>query len=681
MTDDKTNLNEEPRSQHKEGKPANQKENDALFWISLGAILIIGAGIIGYLLLNQSKNLRNAPAPTVEPGVANSADIVIRNNYTPVFEAASCDFAIPLQARVTCGFVIVPEDRNGDLTDTIQIAVAIYHSNSDTVEPDPILYLQGGPGGLAIDWSTGVYETVIVPLLDERDFIVFDPRGVGYSKPRLDCEEIKSTYLNDIQGKYPLGQEVSYYEGALITCRNNLNKLGANLPTYTSRNLAADAVDVIKALGYGQANLYGASYGTRIAQFIMRENPDVIRSVILDSVVPVENQLLIQDKNTETDRVIHLLFEGCKADPDCSSAYPDLESAYAEIINNLDSQPIDVTVTLGNDRILKQKLHGDWFRNTVIWGLRDPLTLAAIPQLIYRTRDGDYTPLYYAAALPLVAFDSISIGTYISVNCHDQVFAIPTEGLDEKIYDLCNIWGVTPPEPGENDPVNSDIPTLIITGKYDTVTPTTFARQLASHLSHSYLVEIQNQGHTPSVTGISDCPTKIIATFLQNPNSSPDLACLEETAEIDFTVPYGINDIVILEPTVIDQYRLNTLIPTEWSKAEFGFYNRNNLFGDITQIGIQRAAVSEAEWVNWLVTNFSGNRGFDQPATKSDQRRVNGLLWSIYETRSQGDPVDIAFAKDSNETFMVLMYSYENEHDALYKTVFIPIIDSVTSSE
>lgn len=680
MADEKSRSNEEPRSQDKEGKPANQKENDALFWISLVAILIIGAAIIGYLLLNRSNNLRNAP-PTVEPPVTNTVEIIISNNYTPVFEATSCDFAIPIQARVTCGFVSVPEDRNGDLTDTVQIAVAIYHSNSSTPETDPILYLQGGPGGLAIDWSSGVYETVIVPLLDERDFIVFDPRGVGYSKPRLDCEEIKSTYLNDIQGKYPQGQEVSYYEGALITCRNNLNKLGANLPTYTSRNLAADAVDVIKALGYNQANLYGASYGTRIAQFMMRENVDVIRSVVLDSVVPVENQLLIQDENTETDHLIYLLFEECEADPDCSSAYPDLESAYTEIIDTLDSQPIEVTVALDNDRILKQKLNGNWFRNTVGWGLRDPLILAAIPQLIYRTRNGDYTPLYYAAALPLVTFDSISMGTYISVNCHDQVFAIPTEGLDEKIYDLCNIWGVTPPEPGENNPVNSDIPTLIFAGKYDTVTPITFAHQLASHLSNSYLVEIQNQGHTPSVTGLSDCPTRIISAFLQNPNSSPDLTCVEETTKIDFTVPYGVNDTVTLEPTVIDQYRLNTLIPAGWSKADFGFYNRNNLLGDITQIGIQRAAVSEAEWMNWLVTNFSGNRGFDQPALKSEQRRVNGLTWSIYETKSRGDPVDIAFTKFGNETFMVLMYSYENEHDALYQTVFLPIVDSVTSSE
>jgi pimeloyl-ACP methyl ester carboxylesterase len=676
MTEDNAQLN----NQEKPASPKErEKENDRLFWISLGVILFIGIGIIGYLLFNRSRNTKNTPPPVIEP--TTSSNVTIKDNYIPKFEVTSCDFAIPIQARVTCGFVVLPEDRKGDLTDTVQIAVVIYHSNSDIPEPDPILYIQGGPGAPAIDWSTGIFETVIVPLLNDRDFIVFDQRGVGYSKPRLDCDEIKSTYLSDIQGKFPEGQAVSYYEGALITCRTNFTNSGVNLPTYISENFAADTVDIIKALGYGQANLYGASYGTRIAQLIMRANPDAVRSVILDSVVPVESQLLKQDVNAEIDRVIQLLFEDCNSHPACLSAYPDLESGYNEILDKLDAQPIEVTVTLDKNRVMKQKLNSAWFRNMVAWGFRNPLTLAAIPQLIDRTLDGDYSLLHYAAALPLITFDSISMGIYVSVNCHDQVFAIPTEGLDETIYDLCNIWGVASPVPGGNDPVVSDIPTLIFAGKYDTVTPTTFASQLASHLSNSHVVEIQNQGHTPSLSGISDCPIEIISEFLQNPKQSPNIACADETRGIDFTVPYSIDDPIALEPTVIDLYRINSLIPTDWSKAEFGFYNRNNLFGDITQVGIQRAAVPEAEWANWLVSNYAGTRGFDGPAIRDDQRRVNGLSWNLYKTSSQGNPIDLAFAKSGNETFMILLISYENEHNALYQTVFLPIIDSVTSSE
>ncbi|MCI0555221.1 MAG: alpha/beta hydrolase, partial [Anaerolineae bacterium] len=598
----------------------------------------------------------------------------------PSFETTACGFVTPIQVRVTCGFVHVPEDRNGDLTDTIQLAVAIYHSTGDAPKPDPILYLQGGPGAKAIEWSAGAYESVIAPYLEERDFIVFDQRGVGYSKPVLDCEEIKSTYLQDVQGDLPADQKVSYYEGALLTCKNNFNNLGINPSAYTSVDIAADAKDVIVALGYDQANLYGISYGTRIAQFVMRNHPEVVRSAILDSVVPVETQLLKPDTNTEQDRLIHLLFEECNANLACSSAFPNLESVYNEAINKLDAEPVKITLTINNEKTLEQTINGSSFRSTIIWGLRSPQTIAAIPHFIYRTRDGDHSQLLYAAALPLITFDSISIGTYVAVHCHDQIFAIPTEGLDETIYDLCRLWGIEPPLPGENDPVHSDIPTLILAGKYDSVTPTTFAHQLAGHLTHSTLVEFPNQGHAPSASEISDCPKKIIAAFLQDPNTSPDIGCVNETSTINFVIPFNPNAPVVLEPVAVEEYQVSTLIPAGWTRASFGFYNRSGSMADITQVGIQRAAVSESEWVAWLSTNFRSNQGFDQPAVKKDERQANGLTWTIYQTSSQGNPVDIAFAKYGNETLMVLLFSHKDERDALYNTVFIPIVDSTKSS-
>jgi len=658
------------------------KKSDTLFiavGISITALICIF--ISGFLLRGRIAGLQNtsqtsANSPTL-PVIPTQTALA----YTPLFEAVACSFNVPDGANVTCGFVTVPEDRNGDLADTIQIAVAVYNSRNTAPQPDPILYLQGGPGAIAVDWSAEVYQSVIEPLMDDHDFIVFDPRGVGYSRPVLNCEEIKNTYLSDLQGKFPADQKVSYYEGALLTCKNNFDRLGVDLSTYTSVNLAADAKDVAAALGYGQVNLYGVSYGTRIAQFFMRAYPDVVRSAMLDSVVPVENQILKPNPIAEQDQLIHLLFEDCKTDPACSSAYPDLESAYNEAINQLDSQPVEITLTINQDKALQQTINGSMFRNIVIWGLRNPQTLAAIPHFIYRTRGGDYSLLTFASALPLITFESISMGTYVSVNCHDQVFAIPTEGLDETIYDLCQLWGVELPAQGENDPVKSDIPTLIFAGKYDSVTPTSFAHQLSSHLGKSYLVEMPSQGHAPTVTGISDCPTKIISAFLTSPGISPALDCVNESNKIKFVVPYNSGTPLTLEAVSIDQYQVVTRIPAGWSAAQFGFYSRNRLFGDVTQIGVQRAAVSEAEWANWLLTKFSGDQGFDQAAIKHDQRTANGLTWSIYTTSARGNPVDIAFAKLGNETLMVLLISHKDEREALYNTVFLPIVDATVSSK
>jgi hypothetical protein len=311
-----------------------------------------------------------------------------------------------------------------------------------------------------------------------------------------------------------------------------------------------------------------------------------------------------------------------------------------------------------------------------MWTLRTPQTISLAPQLIYHVRDGDHSTLILSLAFPVLAFDSISLGSYISVNCHDQVFAMSLENLDETIYDMCELWDTNPPIPGENDAVHSDIPTLIFAGRYDPTTPPSFAHQLVGHLPHSYIAEIPNQGHAPSATGLSDCPTKLISAFLQNPNSALDMTCVKETQPIKFVVPYDGSVPLMLKPATIDQYQIISVIPEGWKNIGLGFYNRNSSFSDITQIGIQSVAVSESEWATWLSTNFGGSKGFDQPAVKYDQRQANGLTWSIYKTSSKGFPIDIAFASSGDRTFMILLISYKDEHDALYNTVFVPMIDA-----
>jgi pimeloyl-ACP methyl ester carboxylesterase len=653
-----------------------------MIWAGGGFALFVCFAIAGIFILgrmfNQNNTVVNAnPNPTATPTQVVATPTP---NYQPVFEAAPCTFQVPDQARVDCGFVVVPQDRRSDPSDTIRIAVAIYHSISSTPKPDPILYLQGGPGGEAISWSVSVYESVIAPLLGERDFIVLDPRGVGRSEPALNCDEFGKTYLQDLQGRIPDDQRVSYYKGAFLGCKNSLIQQGVKLSAYTSMDMAADARDVLLALGYQQANLYGISYGTRVAQFVMRDHSQMVRSAILDSVVPVEMQLLNQNA-TVSDDILRVLFDDCKTDSACSAAYPELETAYNQAFNQLNTEPVTVTVTLGDDRKLEQSINGYTFRNAILWALRTPQTISLVPQLIYRVRDGDHSTLILSLAFPILTFDSISMGSYISVGCHDQVFAMSMETLDETVYDMCELWDVKPPLPGENDPVTSEIPTLIFAGRYDPTTPPSFARQLASHLAHSYVAEIPNQGHGPSATGVSDCPTSLISSFLADPNIAPDLTCVNETQRVKFIVPYDVNTPVVLEPATHEQYRINTQVPGGWAKADFGFYNRNGFWGDMTQIGIQSAAVSESEWLTWLSTNFRGGQGFDQLATKYDQREANGLTWSLYKTSSKGFPVDIALASSGNQTIMVLLISHEDEHDALYNAVFLPIIDSTESFE
>jgi pimeloyl-ACP methyl ester carboxylesterase len=670
-----------PSSRVDKSIPQRQiKNNNTLFaWIGIGLVALICIGIVGLFIFRQAWLPRISPPVVNVPAATATVAVVLTPDYDPSFEPGPCHSGLPSEVNITCGFVIVPEDRRGDLFDTIKLAVAIYHHTGDGQPAEPILYLQGGPGDEAVSWSADVYESVIAPQLGDRDFIVFDPRGVGYSEPLLDCDAIRETYLGDIQGRVPDNQRSSYYEGALLTCKNDLLKRGVNLSAYTSEQMAWDARDVILALGYQNADLYGISYGTRIAQLVMRDHPEAVRSAILDSVVPIETQMYDQVLG-EQNQAIQTIFEDCKASPSCSSAYPDLESVYNETAGQLNTTPVKASITIPGMNPIEQPIDGSTFRNVITWMLRSPQTIEVIPQMIYRVHGGDTSILLLSAAIPVYAFDSISIGTYISVNCRDQIFQMSMEKLDKTIRDMCKVWDVKAPLPGENDPVVSEIPTLIFAGRYDPVTPVSLADQLATHLSHSQVIVIPDQGHAPTATGVSDCPAKLMQSFLRDPNIPLDMACVTEIKSVQFAVPFDPNTPLSFEPVVIEQYHVTTQIPFGWDGVEFGFYNRNGSYGDITQVGIQRATVTQAEWAAWLMTNFRGNHGFDQSPTKYEERQANGLTWSLYRTTSEGLPVNIAFAKSGKDTLMVLMISYPDEQEALYNSLFLPILDSTKSS-
>lgn len=667
-------MNEKPPSQKSE------KNNETLLWIVTGGVLVLFIVLIGFLVLQRLAARKSLPTNEIQPTSPSVATAPPSQSYTPVFQSSACLFKAPGQLQVTCGFVVLPEDRSGDVKDTIRVAVAVFHSNSSAPKADPILYLQGGPGDKAIDWIADHFSTMVEPYLTERDFIVFDPRGLGYSEPRFDCDEFKTTYLQDLQGKFPEAQRVSYYQGALLGCKNRLVNAGVNLSAYTSIDIAADAKDVLVALGYKQANLYGISYGTRIGQLLMRDYPTFVRSAILDSVVPLEVNMFDQ-RATDADTALHVLFADCKSDPVCSSAYPDLEKLYSEAVAQLNQQPMHLKFPLSENKEIDQLVDGSTFHDVVLWSLRSPQTIALTPRLIERTRNGDYAMLRLALMLPALSVDSISAGIYISVNCHDQLLALSTEKLDKTVYDLCKLWDIRPLADGENAPVVSDIPTLILAGKYDPVTPSSFGQQLAAHLTHSYVAEIPNQGHAVSSSGTSDCPTRVIAAFLQDPNTVPDFTCVQQTGGIQFLIPYSADHPLVLNPIVSIEYQLNTRVPADWKPAQFGFHNRAAWFGDLTQIGIQKAAISEKDWIAWLSSNFGGTQGFDQPPAPVEQRNANGLTWNLYKTSSLGNPVDVAFARLGQQTLMILMVSYSDERDALYQTVFLPIVDATVPAQ
>ncbi len=626
------------------------------------------------------------PLPTPLPTVS----------YTPAFETSDCRFNVPQGAHVTCGYLIVPEDRSGDPTRTIRLAVAVYHSTSDTPEPEPVLFLQGGPGGAALQFSALAYASVVTPFLKQRDFIAYDQRGTGLSEPALDCPDLTKAYLQDIFGQIPADARKIVYSNAFLSCQGAVSVGGVNLNAYTTAASAADVRDLMQVLKYQQVDLYGASYGTRLAQVIMRQDPGLVHAVILDSVVPLETNFFAEYPDS-IGGALKNLFQACAADAGCNAAYPNLESVFWDQLNRLNANPVQLKISNPQTGTVTGDVDGSVFLNIALISLKVSSLIDTVPQTIYRFKAGDYSAVINAQSSLPYAFEGINIGLYIEVMCHEQILRttadqlqaalaapasiqeyawLPFFGDAQAVYNACKSWRANGPFLGENDPVTSDIPTLIITGKYDPTTPPQYAQLVGSHLSHSHYFEFPNQGHTPTAADSSGCALDIAVAFLRDPQAEPDGSCVNDLTPVSFLLPYTGDPPVSLEAAA--PWGISAKVPRGWIQVGGGIFLREDSPFDVTQLGIfPIPGTTSADLLNWLSQKAWGYRGLDTAPAWAGQRTVNGLEWTLYTSTSDGRPADIAMTDHNGKSVVVLGFSNVDEHDAFYRTIFLPVVDSV----
>jgi pimeloyl-ACP methyl ester carboxylesterase len=509
------------------------------------------------------------PSPTITPTVSASPTLVPQTAtptisptakpsivYLPVFSKGICGFTPTGEMDVTCGYVTVPEDRTNSHSKNIKLAVTIFHSKNASPAPDPVIFLQGGPGGEAVRLVASNFDLLVKPFLSERDFIAFDQRGTGLSKPALGCEELEKVYKEDIGGQIPASSREMVYTNAFRSCHGAMTIGGIDLNAYTTLASSDDLRDITISLGYKQVDLYAVSYGTRLALVIMRDHPELVRSAILDSVVPVDARLF-NDDPIRYDSALQAMFDGCNTNPDCNKAYPDLKSVFWGLVDQLDKNPVKVTAPLlvGSNT---ENVDGADLLGITLGLLKSTKMIPFVPGIIYRIKNGDYSTFVAVQSSLPYEFEGINIGLYVSMMCHEQILAttpqdlqnamdslhnpgrysrLPFFGDASSIFKTCKVWGAYPPSASENSFSSSDIPALVIEGKYDPVTPPIYATKLISKLSHSFYMEFPNQGHTPSAGDTSGCAFSTILAFIENPKEIPDMKCLSAIKGVDFTIP------------------------------------------------------------------------------------------------------------------------------------------------
>ena len=469
----------------------------------------------------------------------------------PEYVEGPCEFSVPFGQgpNISCGVLTVLESRSRPNGSTVRLAVAVLAARGGAKEPDPVVFLNGGPGASTTALLIQAFVPwFAAPVQGKRDIVLLDLRGTGLSQPSLACPEVDEASS--------AGLPRDQISAAIEACADRLTREGVDLSAYTSAASAADVRDLMAALGYSEWNLLGLSYGTRVALTAMRDDPDGIRSAALDSPVPLQAELALDAPRGLFEHGLGAVFSACRADPACDAAFPDVEEKFYRLVAGLDAAPL--TVALPDhpqdpeSPVRTRVIDGGGFLDLVQSAVFDFDRLRALPSVFARLSAGDPAALTEIVGEPF-APETMQQGAFFAVWCSEEAPFYQPELVDAAVAGLrpevrsharqsielnlesCRRFGLGRPPAAEDRAVESAIPTLLMEGEFDARSSPSYSERTAATLATSYSFVFRGLGHAVLFAPASEiaalrttCAMKLAGEFLEDPGQRPTGECVSE---------------------------------------------------------------------------------------------------------------------------------------------------------
>jgi pimeloyl-ACP methyl ester carboxylesterase len=363
----------------------------------------------------------------------------------------------------------------------------------------PLVLLPGGPGDAFIP---GLSQRLpyILPLSKDRELIVMDPRGTGASLPRLDCPDT----MRDRKGlaRCFAGFQADLDPGAFSTERQ-----------------LSDLLALLGELKVSKVAIYGVSYGTLVAYRFASTHPSRVDRLILDSPVP-EGVDLLAGVGKNAQAALEVLLRACSNQAACSNdEWLDL-SRLGELVARLDAPPHSAAPT------------GRSFLRGITSLMLSPTAMRFLPHVISEASRGKFQS--YWQLMAAFGDSTLAFGVHLSVQCGevyplsspeslwaaDQDVLVPLRGaLSARPYfDFCEEWKIPPVKVIESSRVA--LPALILSGRFDHLTPHSYAQMVAERLPQSELIVQRNIGHG---VAFSACGAQAVSVFLSGASSVREL--------------------------------------------------------------------------------------------------------------------------------------------------------------
>ena len=437
-----------------------------------------------------------------------------------------------------CATLSVPLDYEDPDSTMLELFVARIPAQTAEPVPDPLVLINGGPGGSGVDLYLQT-RSAFEEIRRERDILLLDQRGTGRSLLGLDCALDERFALETATP-----DEVRAAVAACIAAF-------PNDPRFFTTSVAVRDLDRLReTLGVDSWNIYGVSYGTRVGQHYLRRYPERVRTLILDGVVPAELPLgpaIARDAQSALDAI----FARCAASESCAERFPDLPGQFAALRARFAVESIEVvandpltgapeSITLGESELV----------GVVRLMSYNDATAALLPLIVEQAYLGNFVPLAAQAELQIQALaDSLGFAMHNSVVCTEDAPWFPEDlGPDASVPYLgtmvvdglraiCDAWPAGVIDDDFHEPVASDRPVLLLSGEQDPVTPPANAeRVIASGLTNARHVVGRAQGHGLAVVG---CVPELIAGFVETADpAAPDAACLEREPPMPFFLSF-----------------------------------------------------------------------------------------------------------------------------------------------
>ena len=469
----------------------------------------------------------------------NSFGQVIKD-FEPNFrKSTETTHKIPKGQNYTFGYLEVLENRENPSGNKIKLPVYIFKSRSKTPKSDPVLYTVGGPGYTSMRASKFMK---YYKYLDDRDFILFEQRGTQYAQPSLDCPQWAKAVHQSKLPNFDTKNTARLFQKAARECNARLRLNGIDLNYYTTNQIAADINDLINVLNIKKYNLLTMSYSTKIGQVLMRDYPDKIRSVVMDSPLPLEVNYDEESVNNLLESLDKLLSD-CETDTDCNYAFPNMKSRFLKYLEEKTKNPLEVKV----ENPKNGKLETFYLKGKDLISVFSSAATRNVPNIpfeINKILKNDLSSvkkqLQYLFQEP---GDGIGKGMRLSVWCAEEnpfnsqeKIAVETnkyaevKGLSPAVFenDICEIWSVKKVPEIENMAVHSNIPVLLISGEYDELTPVKWAQSMTRNLTNSYHLIFKGWKHGPTTNWSNPCAMQAANDFFNNPRIQPNTACFKE---------------------------------------------------------------------------------------------------------------------------------------------------------